>query len=476
MAIYTQVHNSRPSSVTLILATTAQSFELRQLVLALPKNFEGCLLINFKGDTDARRQLQIQIQLDTQLRSVIAAKSISLTAGQIILLDPAKRYQLNARDQLLQIDRPEGDALLHIAESLGKYFGAHTSLIPMEIGDRHQLLRAAFEIRQHRGQILLPKELERSDPAFSARLHEATQTTGFLETRELANAIQQHRSTERQAFVTKPLIERQIFERILELLNDHQQSDLRRYREPSLIKRLEHRLEQLGESCVDTYYLKLQSDRDELSRLYEDLLIGTTSFFRQPTAFDDLYEILLDYLQSGKDSLRVWSAGCSTGEETYSLAMLADRLVEQIGRPIRVSIYGTDLSRRALSRAREGLYTSKSVKDIPAYYLPKDLKRVGERYDIASSIKSSILFNRHDLLTYPTLSEFDLVVCRNLLIYFKADTQDELIKRFHSVLKPGGLLMLGRSESTGTSRSLFVAKVPSSRIYKALNFSPLNKR
>lgn len=473
MAVYTQAHDARPRSVSLILASQEQAFDLRQLLLSLSVNFDGCLLIHFSAQGNARRQMQIQIQQLTKFRTLIAAKSVSLSAGQIIWLDPDKTYEINGSEQVCEVARSADVGLIRLINSLGQRFASRASLVPMVVKDQTPLLKAANEFGLHRGQILLPKELERTAPDFAVLLQYTTQATVYLDPWQLAEALRQQLAHPHSAATKKPLVQREIFERILDLLTHFNQANFNHYREPALITRLEQRLERIGETNLGSYYQRLQSDREELTQLYQELLIGTTSFFRQPEAYDDLYKALSSYIERGAEGLKIWSAGCSTGEEAYSIALLTDRLAREIKRPIKVTIYATDLDRRAVEKARKGLYTRKALEEIPKEYYPNKVERVGTLYDVGSAVKSSILFSHHDILSFRPLKELDLIVCRNLLIYFKPDTQDALIGQFHGMLKPGGLLMLGRSESTGTSRARFVPIAHSSRIYKALSFEPL---
>jgi len=473
VAIYTQAHESRPRSVSLIIASQAQSFDLRQLLLSLSVNFDGCLLIHFSAEANARRQMQIQIQQSTKFRSLIASKSVSLGAGQIIWLDSDKTYEVNAREQILEVERIADVGHVRLIHSLGQQFASRANFIPMVVINEKMLLKAVNEFSHLGGQIMLPKELELTAPNFASLLQHTTQATDYLDPWQLSETLQQQLARRPSGVEKKPLIQRESFERILDLLAHQHKTNFSQYRESSLIRRLEQRLKQIGESSPDNYYRRLQTDREEINKLYHELLIGTTSFFREPKAFDDLYTILSGYLATGAESLKIWSAGCSTGEEAYSIALVVDRLIGELKRPVKVIIYATDLDLRALDKARKGIYTRQALEAIPEQYYPKSIERVGKLYDLGSAVKSSILFSHHNLLTSRPLKELDLIVCRNLLIYFKANIQDSLITQFHDMLNPGGLLMLGRSESTGTSRALFVPVAQSSRIYKALSIKPL---
>ena len=198
-------------------------------------------------------------------------------------------------------------------------------------------------------------------------------------------------------------------------------------------------------------YLKyLQENRAELTSLYEDILIHVTGFFRNPDVFQELKESIFPKMLSGKppgEPVRIWVAGCSTGEEAYSLAMV---LLEYLGDktpPPPVQIFGTDISDPALEKARAGIYPESSVSDVSGERLRRFFIRADGGYQIAKSVREMCVFARQDLAKDPPFSRLDLLSCRNVLIYMEPVLQKKVIAIFHYALRPNGFLILGKSES-----------------------------
>lgn len=467
MLTYAAAHERRARGVALLLASRAQRNQLRELISALPSNFEGSLLIAFNGTKSIIEELKTECT--TELNSRWASNSLSLSAGQIIWLNPQDSYEINRREQLLKTGPANKDSVLMLVRSLTKEFGHLSAIVPFDTSVPDRISALCQVIAASSGHILLPEE----DANFSTK-SEAIQQR--LSPAEIAQTLQQRMNSTPRQVNSSHIINRDLFEQILALLHRHKGTDFSEYREATLITRLQQRLANTNEPDLANYWERLQAEPAELDALYSELLIGTTSFFREPEVYEQLYQALFNYLKTGSSSLKIWSAGCSTGEEVYSLALVIDRVAQELGWPIDAEIVATDLNKQALRLATTGLYTSRSIETIPPEYLPRQLKKEGDLYNLRASVTASIGFKAEDLLHASYKPELDLIVCRNLLIYFKTEIQDRLIESFHSMLKPNGLLVLGRSESTGTSRTLFVSVDQSSRVYKALSFKPLSAR
>lgn len=245
-------------------------------------------------------------------------------------------------------------------------------------------------------------------------------------------------------------------EAILDLVRSHAGADLRAYKPPPLLRRIERRMgiariEEMGD------YLKLlETDVNELDRLAEDLLIGVTAFFRDAEAFALVETAVVPAICDGADRpVRCWIAGCSTGEEAYSIAILLTEGFERIERPTRLQIFATDVDAEALEIARHGLYSEAALAGVSETRLKRYFVREGTGYRIAKQIRESIVFAPHNLISDPPFSKLDLVVCRNVLIYLNPKTQEKLLEIFHFILNPGGHLFLGSSESLGDAAHLF---------------------
>ena len=245
---------------------------------------------------------------------------------------------------------------------------------------------------------------------------------------------------------------------ILHILHQHTRVDFSHYKMNTIKRRMLNRMLKCSVKNLKEYHLLLSQNSDELEILYKDLLINVTSFFRDADAFDCLKDTYLPQLLKNKkqgEVLRIWVTACSTGEEAYSIAMMVLELQAQIADKIPVQVFATDLSESAINVARAGLYTEGDVKAIPAPLVKKYFTREGNSYRVVKQLREMCLFATHNLLSDPPFSRMDLITCCNLLIYFDAAAQKRAIPTLHFALNDGGYLMLGKSETIGSSALLF---------------------
>ncbi len=218
---------------------------------------------------------------------------------------------------------------------------------------------------------------------------------------------------------------------------------------PILESRLKERVKAAKLSNVREYYALIRRDQEEMKLLLDSVTTNLTWFFRYEghfTAFENLVlPDLLAYKKKKNDRrLRVWSAGCSTGEETYSIAML---LVDKVPQEMTVEIIGSDLSLKSLMIAKEGFYAASRVGGVPEKYLKRFLEIKADGYQISDQIKNRIRFDYHNLKFDSGLTDVDVIFCRNVIIYFDAAAQAEVIGRFWHAMTPHAFLFLGHSES-----------------------------
>jgi two-component system CheB/CheR fusion protein len=215
------------------------------------------------------------------------------------------------------------------------------------------------------------------------------------------------------------------------------------------------------------YLNRLQRDERECRELFQELLIGVTSFFRHAGAFDALKEQGFPQLLEGSklDKVRIWVPACSTGEEAYSIAIVLHEYLSGLDLSPSVYIFATDIDERAIARARAGVYPGSIAGDVGEDRLSRYFDHENNTYRVKKIIRDMLIFSVQDILKDPPFTRLDLVSCRNFLIYINQDLQRKVIRLFHYALKLGGLLMLGNSESTGDSADLFSTLDKSSHIY-----------
>jgi len=244
--------------------------------------------------------------------------------------------------------------------------------------------------------------------------------------------------------------------------------DFRGYKESTLTRRLGRRLRARGVQTYIDYARVLDSDQTEYDRLFMDLTINVTSFFRDVVAFKALEEVVLPALiTKGETNIRIWSAGCATGEEPYSIAILLMECLDWESGLREVSILATDIDTKALQRAREGLFTPKEVEGIRPALLKRHFCAEGGGFRVKPALKHLVIFEEHNLVSDPPYSGLDLVVCRNVLIYLNPMPQAQMIKGFYSALEQGGFLLLGKSEiPVGETGRLFRCIHKKAKLYQ----------
>ncbi len=234
---------------------------------------------------------------------------------------------------------------------------------------------------------------------------------------------------------------------LLEKIYQERDIDFREYKETILTRRLGRRLRARRVSTYASYSRLLDQDPIEYDYLLSDLTIKVSSFFRDNAAFSVLAETVLPTLvDRGINNTRIWSAGCATGEEPYSIAML---LLEILGRktvPPYGVILGTDVDAKALNWARKGWFTLNNIEAIQPAWRNKYFTPEGDGFRVQPAVRQLVIFERHNLVSDLPYHGFDLVTCRNVLIYFNPRLQVRVLKNFHEQLKEGGFLLLGKTE------------------------------
>jgi two-component system CheB/CheR fusion protein len=250
----------------------------------------------------------------------------------------------------------------------------------------------------------------------------------------------------------------QEFENLLEYLKSARGFDFTGYKRPSLVRRVTKRMQDVGIDGYTEYRELLEVQPDEFAQLFDTILINVTSFFRDRESWTFLAEGVLPGLIERSDGrpIRCWSAGCASGEEVYSLAML---LAEAMGLDTyrdRVKIYATDVDDDALTLARQASYAAPSFKDISPDLRERYFEHQGTRLVFRNDLRRTIIFGRHDLVRDPPISRLDLLVCRNTLMYLNHDAQARILRKLHFALNDRGVIFLGRAEMLLSYPDLFL--------------------
>jgi two-component system CheB/CheR fusion protein len=259
------------------------------------------------------------------------------------------------------------------------------------------------------------------------------------------------------------------FDAIFQMLRATFAIDFAQYKSSTVTRRIERRLLLNRSYQIDDYVKRLREDPEELDALYKDLLIGVTRFFRDANAFERLGQEVLPGLLAElplDEDLRVWVAGCATGEEAYSLGILIQEQIEALGRPIKVKIFATDVHRASLDYASTGIYTEAQLADLSPERLERYFVRKGDGFQVAHELRQMIVFAPHNLIKDAPFTKLDLITCRNLLIYLQPPMQKKVLSLFHFGLKTNGILFLGPSESPGELSDEFLTIDAHWKIYR----------
>ena len=258
------------------------------------------------------------------------------------------------------------------------------------------------------------------------------------------------------------------FERLLAYLKTSRGFDFSGYKRSTLMRRVEKRMQTVGAASYADYHDYLEVRQDEFPHLFNTILINVTSFFRDPESWDYVSKTLIPRLLEAKgesDPIRVWVAGCASGEEAFTIAIALAEALGPVAFRTRVKIYATDLDEEALSCSRIAQYSPRDVEPIGEGMVDKYFERVGDKLVFDRELRRSIIFGHHDLLQDAPISRVDLLLCRNTLMYFNAEAQERILARFHFALNEGGYLFLGRAETLLTHTSLFLPLDMKNRVF-----------
>src|SRR5271166_4435478 len=258
---------------------------------------------------------------------------------------------------------------------------------------------------------------------------------------------------------------------IIDLLRTKTSHDFTLYKPGTLLRRIERRMALAAVGDSGRYLDMVRQDSGELELLAKDLLINVTSFFRDPKAFELLAkEVIPDLVrrQPSDRPLRIWVAGCSTGEETYSLAMLFLEEIAAAKRNIQLQVFASDVDEDAVALAREGRYPEAIAADVSPERLARFFIQEEHSYRVMPELRGVVVFTVQDVLADPPFSRLDLISCRNLLIYLRPEAQEKVLLLFHFALREGGVLMLGGSETVGSLDNRFEPISKTQRIYRQI--------
>ena len=260
----------------------------------------------------------------------------------------------------------------------------------------------------------------------------------------------------------------EVFSRIYPILKKASGIDFSNYKRTTVLRRIERRMVVTHSVTLLEYVRILSKNQEEANILAKEILIGVTSFFRDPQFFEKLKRNVVYNIveRCGEDEpIRVWSAGCSTGEEAYSIAILFREVMESLNVHRDVKIFATDVDTKAIEKAGKGIYTESIIENVSSERLAKFFSKKNDHYIVTKDIRRMIIFAPHNMLSDPPFGKLDLIICRNVMIYFQPVLQRALFGIFHTALKNNAYLFLGKSETAGEFSNVFIPICGAEKIY-----------
>ncbi len=277
-------------------------------------------------------------------------------------------------------------------------------------------------------------------------------------------------SYKRDSFKSHLAENTELLEKILSLVLKHTDLDFKAYKESTVSRRIEHRMGINNKKTLEEYWSYLKENKDEISFIKQDLLIGVTQFFRDTEVWEGIKEqVVLPILRKKREDnvIRIWCTGCSTGEEAYTIAMLFQEGIERLKLDRELKVFASDVDQAAIAFGANGCYPASIASEVPSTLLSRYfVQRSDGSYQVTKLLRSKVVFATHNLIQDPPFSNMDFISCRNTLIYLQNAAQQKAFAFFHFALKLGGYLLLGSAESLGSFNNYFETIESRNKIYR----------
>ena len=462
-----------------VVGSSAGGIEaLSILVNSLPADFPAPIVLAQHLDPTHQSTLDLILQRRTPLSVEVVTSSTQLQVGKIYVVPANRHVRISDHRVEVQEDRgtrprPSVDTLLSTAAAA---YGEHLIAVILT-GSGSDGAVGAVDVKDAGGTVIIqnpqtahtpsmPQALPPTVVDFSINIEQIGSLLYDLLTG--ADIPQTEESTE------------DILREILELVSRQTSIDFRTYKTTTILRRIGRRMTVTHNRSMRDYADYLKTYPEEVGELVKAFLINVTQFFRDPEAFAYLKsEILPKLIARARDrdrTLRIWTAGCATGEEPYSLAML---LVDLLGAELpewSIKIFATDLDEAAINFARRGLYSENMLKGIPKAYLDRFFEHIDHGYRISKTLRQMVIFGQQDLSRSAPFPRIDLVLCRNVLIYFTPELQDYVLNQFAFSLSSNGYLFLGKAEAVRPKQSFYELVNKQWKVYRCIGNVPPSTR
>ena len=463
--------NDRAPVIVAIGASAGGVQALQNFFGGIPQDTGAAFIVVVHLDPQHRSELSNIVAARTKMPVVPVETSARLEPNHVYVIPPDRRLQVvDHQLQATEFDEPRGQRLpidflfRSVAERLGDGFAV---ILSGAGSDGAIGVRAVKEA----GGIILVQDPNEADYTSMPRSAIETGAVDFvLPVRDLAKRLGDLIRIKEVVWPPEMAdLDEETLRRILAHLRVRTGHDFSKYKRATVVRRIARRMQVNRTETLKDYYEVIRNNVDEVEALLSDLLISVTTFFRDHEAFEALAKLLPEIFEGKQQGqpVRIWVAGCATGEEAYSIAMLL--LEESARHEVRphIQVFATDLDVRALAAAREGRYPVAIEADVSEQRLRRFFTREGDYYRVRQELRDIILFALHDLLKDPPFSHVYLVSCRNVLIYLDRELQEQVCSTFHYALEPNGYLFLGPAETAENPAGLFRSVDRRDRIYRS---------
>jgi two-component system CheB/CheR fusion protein len=448
----------------------------KKLVDALPANNRMAFLIVQHLEPSHESLLVGLLSARTSMQVVQATDGMEIERERVHIIPPGAYLAVDSKGVLRLSRPPERHAARlpfdFLLNSLAKTFGRRVACVVMSgTGADGSLGLSAVKARG--GLVLVQEAAEADHDGMPQSAISTGDVDHILPAASIAAVLVERERSDWMA--TAPVVPasprplHDFLPDIVELLRQKTVHDFTLYKRGTLERHVERRMAMAGIKTAESYLVWLRRDEAELDQLSREMLINVTSFFRDPTVFEYLAREVIPGLVHDHPTdrpLRIWVAGCSSGEETYSLAMLFREQIDKSRRELKLQIFASDVDTDAVATAREGLYAPSIEAEVSPERVGQFFTREDRGYRISPDLRASVVFSVHDVLADPPFARLDFVSCRNLLIYLLPEAQARVISLFHFALRKGGLLLLGNAEAVGSAEEGFVIVSKPARLYR----------
>ncbi|SFK43128.1 PAS domain S-box-containing protein [Desulfomicrobium apsheronum] len=435
-----------PFPVVAIGASAGGIEALRTLLAHIPATLRAALVVVTHQPADTKSHMQEVLASFTPLPVREIGETTPLQPGTIYTVPSG--WELGIENGVLRL-LPSGHDLRYriidrFLDNLARDQGCNAACVILS-GSGSDGAIGAVHVSKAEGLVLVQDPLTAIQPGMPSSVLETGVVDAVLPLEELGARITELAGMP-MAQTEKPCHIKKIFD----LIQQQTGQDLSGYRHSTIVRRINKRRLLTGRTSLDEYLRELENNPEESLELFKSMFIGVTSFFRDPDAFEVIREKVLPKIfedRSDDETIRVWVAGCSTGEEAYSIAMLLDEYMQQEDIRCGVKIFATDIDQRSIETARKGTYPAKALRHVSKERLERHFLSGNRDWTVQPRLRERIVFVHHNLLQDPPFLHLDLVVCRNLLIYLTPPLQSKALSLMAHALHAGGFLFLGSAEN-----------------------------